>query len=222
MSSFILVHSPLVGPVTWTWVAEELRRGGNRVIVPSLKHAAVSGRWEGCVDAAVRDARGEIGLLVGHSGAGPLLPAIANRMDQPPRRLVFVDAAVPPVSGDAPLVPEEFLDSVRALAKNGRLPRWSEWFGPTALEELVPDPDRRAAVLADLPQLPLSYFDGRVPIPRDWASTAAAYVLLSDPYRSDAAEAASRGWPVKELPGAHLDIVTRPSHLSETLIELAV
>ena len=222
MSSFILVHSPLVGPVTWTWVAEELRRGGNRVVVPSLKHAAVSGSWEGCVDAAVRDAGGEIGLLVGHSGAGPLLPAIANRMDQPPRRLVFVDAAVPPVSGAAPLVPEEFLDSVRALAKNGRLPRWSEWFGPRALEALVPDPDRRAAVLADLPELPLSYFHGRVPMPREWASIAGAYVLLSDPYRSDAAEAASRGWPVKELPGAHLDIVTRPSDLSETLLELAV
>ncbi len=201
-------------------MAEELRQRGNNIVVPSLKQAAISGSWRACVDAAVRVARGEIAALVGHSGAGPLLPAIATRMAQPPRRLVFVDATVPSLSGDVPLVPEEFLPSLKALARRGTLPKWSEWFGPGTMEALVPDPDRRATVVADLPELPLSYFDGRVPMPSEWARIDAAYVLLSDPYRSDAAEAAARGWSVKEIPGAHLDIVTRPSDLADVLLEV--
>jgi hypothetical protein len=217
---FILVHSPLVGPVSWYWVALELEQRGHGIVVPSLKRAASSGTWQQCVDVVIRDVPAEPAVLVGHSGAGPLLPAIMNRMDHQPRRLVFVDATLPPLSGDAPLVPEEFLDHLRGLAQNGMLPKWSEWFGAGAMEALIPDDERRAAVLADLPELPLSYFDGRVPMPPDWASVDGAYILLSDPYRSDAARAASRGWSVRELHGTHLDIVTRSSEIADELLDL--
>ena len=218
---FILVHSPLVGPVTWSWVARELQQRRHRVLVPSLKGAAISGSWQRCVDVAIREAPSETVVLVGHSGAGPLLPAIASRMESSPKRLVFVDAALPLLASDTPLVPKEFLDFLKGLARNGMLPKWSEWFGAGAMEELIPDDERRAAVLADLPELPLSYFTERVPMPAEWASVEGAYILLSDPYRSDAARAASRGWPVRELLGAHLDIVTRSSAVADMLLELA-
>jgi hypothetical protein len=141
-------------------------------------------------------------------------------MKAPPTRVIFVDATLPPASGGVPLVPEELLASLRALARNGRLPKWSEWFGPGTIEALVPDPGRRAVVLEDLPEIPLSYFDERIPVPAGWVNADGAYILLSDPYRSDAAEAASRGWPVRELPGSHLDIVTRASDVSDALVEL--
>jgi hypothetical protein len=219
MAAFVLVHSPLVGPVTWSWVAEELRRRGRRVAVPSARHAVASGGFESFVEAVARDAVLDLhGVLVGHSGAGPLLPVIASRMDPSPARLVFVDAAVPPESGEVPLVPDGFRDRLRSIAADGWLPKWSEWFGPGAMEKLIPDAGRRAAVVAELPELPLSYFDGRVPMPRGWSGAACAYVLLSEPYRSDAAEAASRGWRVIELPGAHLDLVTRPAEIADALL----
>jgi hypothetical protein len=86
------------------------------------------------------------------------------------------------------------------------------------MEALVPARDRLTAILTELPELPLSYFDERVPMPSAWSSTAGAYILLSDPYRSDAAEAASRGWPVIELPGAHLDIVMRPTAVANAIL----
>ena len=89
------------------------------------------------------------------------------------------------------------------------------------MDALVPEPARRAAVLAELPEIPLSYFSGRVPMPSQWAGADGAYILLSDPYRSDAAEASSRGWPVIELPGTHLDIVTRPTEIADALLEVA-
>lgn len=102
------------------------------------------------------------------------------------------------------------------------LPKWSEWFGPTAMEELIPEEDHRAAAVAELPEVPLAYFEATVPLPEGWSSaTSGAFVLLSEPYRSDAIEAASRGWPVLELPGAHLDTVVRPAEIADALVDLA-
>jgi hypothetical protein len=158
-------------------------------------------------------------VLVGHSGAGPLLPVIADRMVQPAARLVFVDAAVPPPTGVVPLVPDDFRRALARLAVDGMLPRWSEWFGPGVTERLLPDDDQRAAVVADLPELPLSYFDGRVPLPPGWQHAGGAYILLGDLYRPEAERAASYGWPVFELDGAHLDIVTRPREVADAIIE---
>jgi hypothetical protein len=159
-------------------------------------------------------------VLVGHSGAGPLLPVIASRMAVPLVRVIFVDAGVPPATGEASLIPDQMLDSLRMLARDGLLPRWSEWFGPEAMEAMIPDRNRRAAVLAEIPQLPVTYFEGRVRMPGGWSSVDGAYILLSDPYLSDAAEAASRGWPVTELRGGHLDIVTRPAEVAEAVLEV--
>ncbi len=34
---FVLLHSPLVGPLTWGPVADELRRRGIEAIVPALR-----------------------------------------------------------------------------------------------------------------------------------------------------------------------------------------
>jgi pimeloyl-ACP methyl ester carboxylesterase len=224
LASIVLVHSPLVGPTTWSWVGDELRQRGYDVLVPSLVPVAGSGRWQDVVDAVVRDATGAVEehwVLVGHSGAGPLLPVIARRMAPSPARLVFVDAGVPPAGGEATLIPGEMLDSLRRLARDGMLPRWSEWFGPEAMEALMPDRHRRHAVLAELPEVPLSYFEARVPMPGEWSSADGAYVLLSDPYRPDAVEAASRGWPVTELRGGgHLDIVTRPADVAVAILHV--
>lgn len=191
------------------------------MLIPSLVNAVASGRWQDVVDAVVHDAIVEgDGVLVGHSGAGPLLPVIASRMLPSPSTLIFVDAGVPPARGEASLISDELLSSLRKLARDGMLPRWSEWFGPEAMEALIPDYDRRAVVLAELPELPVSYFEGRVQMPSEWSSLDGAYILLSDPYRPDAAEAASRGWSVTELLGGHLDIVTRPAELAEALLKV--
>ncbi|MGH9265918.1 MAG: alpha/beta hydrolase [Acidimicrobiales bacterium] len=202
-------------------MAEELRGRGLEVVVPSLVEAARAGEWARCVDVVVRSApAGEV-VLVGHSGAGPLLPAIAARIEPPPGRLVFVDASVPPSGGDVALAPEAFLPSLPWLAREGLLPRWSEWFGPGAMDALVPDPERRGTVVDELVELPVSYFAGRVPLPTGWDVGNAAFVLLSDPYRDDAREAALRGWAIHELPYGHLGIVNRPEVIADVLVELA-
>lgn len=131
-----------------------------------------------------------------------------------------MDADLPPEADDAELMPSELLAELRAMACDGLLPKWSDWLGPEVMEELIPDATRRRAVADELPQLPVSYFEARVSAPRGWAAGRCGYVQLSEPYASDAAEAANRKWPVLQLPGAHLDIVTRPGAITDGILSV--
>jgi hypothetical protein len=218
MTAFVLVHSPVTGPSTWRWVAAELTARGHGVSVPAVPAVR---RWQEFADSVARQVEhGEHAVLVGHSGAGPLLPQIAARIGGGP--LIFVDADIPPDTGEASLMPAEILAELRAMAVDGMLPPWSEWFGPTAMQELVPDAGRRAVIEAELPRLPLSYFEARVPVPTSWVAAGGGYVLLSDEaYGDQAAASAARGWPVIRLPGRHLDIVTRPEPIAAAIAEVA-
>ena len=218
MTAFVLVHSPVTGPSTWRWVAAELTARGHQVFVPAV--SAVSS-WLEFADA-VADQVGppERAVLVGHSGAGPLLPQISARVGA--GTLIFVDADIPPDVDEADLMPAEILTGLRAMAVDGLLPPWSEWFGPEVMGELVPDAERRAVVASELPRLPLSYYEARVPAPAGWNAAAGGYILLSaEAYGGQAEAAAARGWPVVELRGGHLDIVTRPEPIAAAIAEIA-
>lgn len=222
----VLIQSPLVGPTTWRAVARELERGDRRAVVPSLlgaAHAPVP-QWRHCLDA-VRAATEGVGrplVLVGHSGAGALLPAIAEAVTGEVAGLVFVDAALPPASGSAPLAPAEFMQQLRALAIEGVLPQWSTWFGEDGILGLVPDEGVRAELEREMPRLPLSYFEASVPMPDGWDEQPCAYLLLSsDQYGDSAAEARGRGWPVAEIrDGHHLTLVTDPAAVTGALLGL--
>jgi pimeloyl-ACP methyl ester carboxylesterase len=111
---------------------------------------------------------------------------------------------------------------LRPLATDGVLPPWSKWFGEETMRELVPDDRSRAALEAEMPRLPLSYFDAIVPLPAGWEAHPCAYLLLSDdPYGESAAEARDRGWAVVEIPGAgHLAMATEPEAVTDALLDL--
>jgi RNA-directed DNA polymerase len=81
------------------------RRSFTTAVITSLcrrQGATVVADWRAWTDAVVDDiGTREAAVIVGHSGAGPLLPVIASKVVPPPSQLVFVDAGLPPVSGDA-------------------------------------------------------------------------------------------------------------------------
>jgi hypothetical protein len=219
MRRFVLVHSPVVGPSTWHWVAEALVARGHTVQVPSVSQDVTRQGWQAFADAmaAQADWEGQT-VLVGHSGAGPLLPQIRARARCEPGPLVFVDAGLPPAAGEAELMPAELMTELRAMAIDGILPQWSDWFGPAVMNDLIPDRSKRAVVAGELPRLPVSFFEVPVPALAGWASGGCGYIQFSEPYADEAEAAASLGWPVMRSSGAHLDIVTRPAEVADSIL----
>jgi pimeloyl-ACP methyl ester carboxylesterase len=222
----VLVHSPFLGPSAWEWVARELERRERAAIVPALRGVADEPYrpWRDVSDAvdAVAAHGARTVVLVGHSGAGSLLPAIAESFSGRVAAIAFVDAFLPPASGTARLVPVEFVEELSALATDDVLPPWSSWFGEEVMRDLVPDGPRRARVERDMPRLPLSVLQAELPVPDGWDRRPCAYLLLSaEPYAPSAADARARGWPTAEVTGGkHLDLVRRPGTVATALLEL--
>ena len=135
--TFVLVHSPLVGPTSWLPVAQELERRGRAAVVPTLLGVAEAPapQWRHVPDAmraATSDLQEPI-VLVGHSGAGLLLPVIADALNVEVAGLVFVDSFLPPSAGRLVLGPPAFIDHLRAMATDRVLAPWSSWFGEDAM-----------------------------------------------------------------------------------------
>lgn len=222
MTHFVLLHSPLVGPVTWKWVAQELRSGGDVVDVPKVDQATLSRGWSGVVSEFAEQVPGASRVVfVAHSGAGLLLPSIVERARSVEPALIFVDAGIPPTEDSASLIPAEMLEELISIAADGVLPPWSDWYGPDIMQALIPDAAVRRLFIADLPRLPLSYFSGSVPPVRPWPSVENGYILLSKAYVDEASEARQRGWVVEELRGEHLDIVTRARAIADAIRRVA-
>jgi Alpha/beta hydrolase family len=96
VARLLLVHSPLVGRATWDQVAADLAGEGYEVGVPDLTGTVTAGPPYCPRQAQViaRSASGRPAILIGHSGAGPLLGAAGAIIGQV-RGYVFVDAGLP-------------------------------------------------------------------------------------------------------------------------------
>ena len=220
----VLVHSPLVGPSTWTPVAGELGRRGHAAAVPVLDHEPNGDwrRWVGQIGDVVQALPGPV-VVAGHSGGGLLLPCVTTEVARSGGCLVFVDAGLPEASGETPVVPPSFREFLAGLAgDDGMVPPWPQWWGDEAMCDLVPDQAQRAAVAAEAPSLPLAYFDQRVSSPAGWDAVPCAYLQLSEAYDDAAADARARGWPVESTAGAqHLHTVVAPGVVADALLRLA-
>ncbi|MPZ61504.1 MAG: alpha/beta fold hydrolase [Propionibacteriales bacterium] len=221
----VLIHSPLVGPLTWRAVARSLEAEGRTAVVPDLTAAVANGPpYEPALRAAVaaaveHAAPGKPLVLVGHSAAGPLLPGIADRIGATVRGVVYVDSVLPhPGESWFDRAPDELAAHVRALAEDGVLPPWHEWFEPGAVDELLRDPELRREFVAEVPRLPLTYFEERRS-GSGWVGPS-AYLLLSDVYRDEAARAGALGMPVLERLGHHLAMLTEPEVVGAALQRL--
>jgi GNAT superfamily N-acetyltransferase len=223
----VLIHSPLVGPLTWAPVAEELGRRGAPAVVPSLRPALAGGAdfcrgIAQCVAAAVaRAGPAETLVLVGHSAAGAFLPAIRAALPQRVAAYVFVDARLP--QKDASLLDAsqpDFAQSLRAMAHDGQLPPWSEWFGPDAMREVVPDDALRQQFLGELGPVPLRLFEEPIPVFAGWPDAPCGYLSLSGAYEPEVEQARAAGWPTARLEGEHLHMLVDPPAVAGAILDL--
>jgi hypothetical protein len=222
----LLVHSPLVGPASWDLIAPLLAEPGREVTIPDLTSTVAAGPpW--CsrqAELIARAAGGRPAVLVGHSGAGPLLAA-AGAMIAQVRGYLFVDAGLPiPGRTWMDTAPPELGAQLREMADpDGWLPPWSRWWGEEALAEILPDPGTRERFTAGCPALPLAMFTETHPPAPDWPAAPGApcaYLRLSEAYEDQAARAAGLGWPVTRLASHHLALLTEPAAVAEAISEL--
>ena len=212
---WLLVHPPLLGPAVLRPLSDELRSRGQQVVLPDLRAAVADApgwpqRWTA---AAAGGRRADV--VLGFSGAGLTLPAVAAAVGA--HRVVWVDALVPVRQGATG--PEEaFRRRIAPLVQeDGRLAEWTTWWGDD-FDELVPDAALRAALRAEGHRLPAAFYDVAVPVPDRWPEEGAHYVHLSEAYDDAAAEARARGWPVVgDGGGSHLDVATDPARVADQL-----
>ena len=222
-AKLVLVHSPLVGSASWDLVAADLAGRGYQVSVPDLTGTVAAGPPYAARQAEViaRDAADQPAILIGHSGAGPLLAA-AGAIAGQARGYIFADAGLPiPGQSWMDTVPAELAAQVREMADaGGWLPPWSQWWGDEVLADLLPDPGIRRAFAADCPRLPLAMFtEVHPPVPR-WPAAPGAYLQLSEAYEDQAARARELGWPVARRPSHHLALLTEPGPVADSLCDL--
>ena len=158
-------------------------------------------------------------ILVAHSGAGALLPAIRAAAGRQVAGYVLVDAGLPhpgqtwlqELRASAPELAKEL--QLR-LAAGGRFPEWSD----EDLRDEIPDDRTRAALFAELQPRALDFFKEPLPVVADWPDAPCHYIQLSPGY-SGAAEAARRAaWPVQVFETGHFHMLVDPAGVTEALL----
>jgi pimeloyl-ACP methyl ester carboxylesterase len=232
--ALVLAHSPLVGPASWGDLPDVLRARGHDVVVVDVTDDDQPPFAQRYVARAATQVREAVGarpvVLVGHSGAGYLLPLVGAARRALRSRVaayVFLDAGLPParpasrldllateVAGD-----DGWLAGFRAdLAGGGRYPAWTD----ADLADLVPDDERRQALVASLRPRAEPFFVETLAVAPDWPDAPCGMVRLSESYDQPARLAGSRSWPVVsgDPAGSHFAACVVPETVADLLGEV--
>lgn len=227
-----LLHSPLVTAATWGELPDALRAHGLDVVVIAVDADAerpYAPRYvaSAALQLAAAAARAPL-VLVGHSGAGPLLPSVGGSRRAARQAVggyVFLDAGLPRAGASRlDLLEAEdrgMATKFRADLESGpAFPRWRD----RDLVEDLPAATAREIVLGGMRPRGLDFFTEALPHPPDWPDAPCAYLRTSDTYLHWARVAELRGWAGGTfLPngrGAHFAALREPAGLAASLVEL--
>jgi hypothetical protein len=161
-------------------------------------------------------------VLVGHSGAGPLLPAIRQTAERDVALYLFVDAGIP-VDGSSRLdllrdeLPEAAAQLEQQLNAGGRYPAWRD----EDLAEVLPDGDARQQVLSELQPRDLPFWTEPLPVFTGWPDAPCAYVQFSDGYAVPAERARGEGWLYRRVDGGHFQMMVDPEGVADLMLDMA-
>lgn len=222
---YILIHSPLVGPLTWSRVADEMRARRLEVLVPTLKDSPSSSDplWKQHADSVGRvisstHQKTRV-VLVAHSGAGPLLPAIRAFIPNLVRAYVFVDAGIPR-NGATRLDlmksedPEWASGFASYLEQGGQFPNWSD----DDLQEVIPDETLRRQMVSEIRPRGVSFFTEPIPVFAGWPDAPCLYIRFSAPYDRTAAQARAADWLVYDLDAGHFHMLVNPVAVTDMIL----
>jgi hypothetical protein len=225
---FVLIHAPLTGPLTWSLTAAVLRGQGLAVSVPVLSTVRAGGKpyWQQHVEAAAASVEGADStdaplILVAHSGAGPLLPAMRSHLRCPVAADILVDALYPEDGKsrldlfENPWAADEF----RRSAEGGLLPVWVE----EDLREVITDDAVRRGFIEELRPLPLAVYEEPIPVFAGWPNAPGAYLRFgaNPAYERSFALARQAGFALEQMDGEHFEMLEHPARVAQALIALA-
>lgn len=225
-TTFVLIHSPLVGPLTWELVRREMQQRGLTAIAPELKDRPNSTQpyWQQHAGSVARvltriPHNREI-VLVAHSGAGPLLPALRTMMDRAMLAYLFVDAGIPRDDMSRldlmRLQDRAWADQFhQALLRGERFPAWND----EDLRDVIPDDTLRRKMLAEVRLRALEFFSEPIPVFSGWPDVPCAYIKFSTPYEWDFNQAKQAGWLVRQVHAGHFHMLIDPSAVTDILVD---
>ena len=234
-----LIHSPLVGPFTWSLVALVLRKQGWTVSLPMLSDRDDSAiphyeqHAQQIIEALAKYPSTQPVLWVGHSGAGLRLPVYRHAISNPVAGYIFVDAGIPHHAPPSGLSQLEFMARDEAdsdsdsdgdaaaelqylLDQGERFPNWTE----AMLSDEIPNPTLRAALMAELQPHGQRYFNEPLPVFADWPDARCGYIHFSSAYNRAADDARQMGWPVAHISGGHFHMIVNPMRVARAIVDL--
>ncbi len=228
--AFVLVHSPLIGPVTWEPVAGELRGRDVVAVVPDLLDDGLPPFWRQHARSVVRAIAEEVApglplVLVAHGGGGQLLGVLGPVLRDAGYEVaaeVLVDAGLPPggqsrlaqLEDEAPQLARELQ---QALDDGDRLPTWTD----EGLQPLIADERWRRAVVDDVRHQPPGYWAEEIPTPLNWPDVPVGALVLSDDHPATERAAGAHGWPVRRIGGGnHFAVVADAGRVADELVRL--
>ena len=226
----VLVPSPLVGAGSWTYLQRALFSSGRDAVasVDLPESARPVAYWERTVGGAERTLREEPAdravVLVGYSGAGALLPAIGRAIHQGVTAYLFIDAGLPAggrsrletMAAEGPDGAAFAIELASTLEAGHRYPEWTD----EDLAPLVPDPERRRQLLADVQPRSRDFWIEPLPVVEPWPDSPCGFLQFSEAYAFAADDARSLGWPVRHLPGSHFHHLVDERAVAQALLAL--
>lgn len=230
--TYVLVHGAFHGAWCWRAVIAGLRAEGHEVHAPTLTGLGERAHLIGCdpsLETFVEDVLGLLRwedlrdvVLVGHSFAGSVISAVADRAPDRLRHLVYLDAMLLEAGKAATdTIPAELLEKYTRLARetSGGLtipPNEPEYYGIT-------DPEAAAWLRARMTPHPFRTYADRLTLRNPLGNgVAATYVACANPYFPTTAPSRERarrmaGWAYCEIDTAHNAMMLDPAGLTRLL-----
>lgn len=226
MATFVLVHGAWHGSWCWQRVRTALQHHGHVVFTPTLtgvgerSHLLAQDvdltthtldvlnliQWEELNDV----------VLCGHSYGGMVITAVADRIPQRVRSLVFLDAFVPDqgqcVVDFAPISDEQLIDGWKCR------PISAESFGVNLADRAWVDRQCTVQSLACFKQ-PLQLTGGFARLTRVTYAYASGWRGDQSPFGPFYEKAKARGWATCELACGHDAMLDRPDDVTALLLK---
>ncbi|MCJ0765699.1 alpha/beta fold hydrolase [Variovorax terrae] len=234
-ANFVLVHGAWHGGWCWAPVVQRLEALGHRCYAPTLSgmaHRAAELTPEVDADTHARDIIALVEaldlrrvVLALHSYAGVLGPALLARLRERLAHIAWIEAVIPP-PGAAMLeltLPEAAQRYRASAADVGE--GW--WMPPPDVAQFrLADAALAAQVGARLTRQPLRSFSEPLRLPQQEVFGFPGSVLVANdrtpaPYARYVAQARAAGWPVREVPGGHLLMLSNPDAVTGFLADIA-